>query len=205
MFLPTRQKYNEEKLLSLLKKGDMAAFSELYWKYQKAIYQNGLKLTKDVLVAEDIVQEVFISLWEKRDTIDAGRSVSGWLFVSSYNRSINALKRKLRESIAITNLSQEDIDKSEEPDKEPDISDLRLNILEEAVSHLPQQKRRVFELCKLQGMSYEEAANEMRISKHTVKEYLSDAISFIKEYVCQHPIVSIAITGDLISNFFLNL
>jgi RNA polymerase sigma-70 factor (family 1) len=203
--MSSQKKYNEEEILTLLKMGDMAAFNELYWKYQKAVYQNGFKLLKDVLLAEDIVQEVFISLWEKRDTIDVSRSVSGWLFVSSYNRSINALKRKLRESIAMNDLGQQNVDTIEEINNEPDISDLRLTILEEAVSHLPLQKRRVFELCKLQGMSYEEAAKEMSISKHTVKEYLSDAISFIKEYVRQHPIVSIAISGNLISGFFLSL
>lgn len=173
----------ETELLLRLVQNDIKAFDELYWKYQKAVYQNVLKLTKDNALAEDIVQEVFISLWEKRHTIDTSRSVSGWLFVSSYNRSVNALKKKLHESLTPVQIDQI----SDEPGIESRLEDAQINLLEKAIKELPPQKRRVFELCKLQGKTYEEAARQMNISKHTVKEYLSAAVSFIKEFVRQHP------------------
>lgn len=173
---------DEEKvLLSRLQQGEMAAFDQLYWHYQKAVYQNALKLTHDTQIAEDIVQEVFISLWEKRDSIDASRPVGGWLFVSSYNRAINALKKKLREAKAIQKMGEA------AEMNEPDLSGIQYAILEKAILTLSPQKRRVFELCKLQGRSYEEAAREMNISKHTVKEYLSSAISAIKEFAEKYP------------------
>ncbi len=187
--------YDEGKLLSQLGKDDMQAFDELYWKYQKAVYQNVYKLTRDVLIAEDIVQEVFISLWEKRNTIDANRSVAGWLFVSSYNRSINALKKKLKESKAYQSLGQE----GEDPGYDESIGEVQLNILEKAIAELSPQKRRVFEICKLQGRSYEEAATELNISKNTVKEYLSAAIGSIKEYVRQHPGLGILVIANYLS------
>jgi len=173
--------HNEEELISRLGKDDLHAFDELYWKYQKAVYQNVFKLTHDSPTAEDIVQEVFISLWEKRHSIDTGRSVGGWLFVSSYNRAINVLKKKLRETLAIKQMP------AEETESEPDLSGIQLAVLEKAIHELSPQKRKVFELCKLQGRSYEEAAKEMNISRHTVKEYLSGAISFIKEYAVKYP------------------
>ena len=160
----------------------MQAFDELYWKYQKAVYQNVYKLTRDSVIAEDIVQEVFIGLWEKRNTINTNRPVAGWLFVSSYNRSINALKKKLKESLAYRSLDQQDTNQA----YDQSVADLQLSILEKAIAELPPQKRKVFEICKLQGRSYEEAATELNISKHTVKEYLSSAISYIKEYARQH-------------------
>lgn len=169
----------------------MQAFDELYWKYQKAVYQNILKLIKDTVKSEDILQEVFIGLWEKRESIDSSRSVAGWLFVSSYNRSINALKKKLKESLAFKNFQQPDITATDEED----ISDLQLQVLENAISHLSVQKRRAFELCKMKGKSYEETASEMHISKHTVKEYLSDANTFIKDYVRQHPELKITVVA----------
>ena len=175
--------YDEGELLSRLEKGDMQAFDELYWKYQKAVYQNVYKLTRDSIIAEDIVQEVFISLWEKKSTIDTSRSVAGWLFVSSYNRSVNALKKKLKESLAYKSLDQP----GKEQEYDQAVLDMQLNVLEKAIAQLSPQKRRVFELCKLQGRSYEEAAAELKISKHTVKEYLSAAINLIKDYVRQHP------------------
>lgn len=189
----------KEQLLRLIS-GDVDAFDRIYWKYQHAVYRNALKLARGESEAEDILQEVFISLWEKREAIDPTRSVAGWLFVASYNRSVNVLKKKLRESLAIDNLSFEETD--QEAKSESEIVSLQINLLNEAISKLPKQKRRVFELCKLQGKTYEEAAHEMNISKHTVKEYLSEAIHFIKEYANQHRIISVAITFDLVSGFF---
>jgi RNA polymerase sigma-70 factor (ECF subfamily) len=176
-------KMHEKELISRMAKGDMQAFDELYWKYQKAVYYNALKLTRNSLIAEDIVQEVFVGLWEKRALIDSERSVGGWLFVSGYNRAVNELKKKLRESLAL-----KEIDTYEtEREVEPDLSVIQINILEKAIALLSPQKRKVFELCKLQGRTYEEASAEMGISKHTVKEYLSGAMASIKEYAVNYP------------------
>ena len=61
------------------------------------------------------------------------------------------------------------------------IKEMRLKELEEAIENLPTQKRKVFYLCKLKGYTYEEAARTLNISKHTVKEYLSDAVHSIKD------------------------
>lgn len=176
--MSSSKKIKEKELLFRMKNGDILAFDEIFWLYQKAVYGNALKIVRNNQLAEDIVQEVFISLWEKRESIDIERSVGGWLFVSSYNRAVNELKKKLRESLAIQQMQEKDT----EEDAEPDLSGIQLNILEKAIAQLSVQKRRVFELCKLQGRSYEEASREMGISKHTVKEYLSGAVRSIKEY-----------------------
>lgn len=176
---------NEQQLVLRLKEDNMQAFDELYWKYQKAVFQNVFKLTRDALIAEDIVQEVFITLWEKRHSLDDDRSVGGWLFVSSYNRAVNALKKKLRESLAIKKIAASDEEDATDP--EPDFTDVQLAILEKAIIQLSPQKRKVFELCKLQGKSYEEAAKALGISRHTVKEYLSASVQFIKDFVAKHP------------------
>ena len=179
----------ESELLSLLVKGDMNAFDEIYWKYQRAVYQNSVRLTRDTTSAEDITQEVFVSLWEKRQSINPEIPVAGWLFVSSYNRSVNVLRKKLRELRVVDRLSHEEIS----PETISELSELKMTILNDAITLLSLQKRKVFELCKLQGKSYEEAAMEMQISKHTVKEYLSEAMAFIKDFAREHPILDIAV------------
>ena len=92
--------HNNTKLAERLRNDDVDAFTALYWKYHVALYSNALKLTRDTQVAEDIVQEVFITLWEKRYDIDPKKDISGLLFVISYNKSINILKRKSREGVA---------------------------------------------------------------------------------------------------------
>lgn len=166
-----------------LRRGEVAAFDALYQKYHRLVYANIFKLVKEADTTEDILQEVFIALWENRLAIDAGQSVGGWLFVVSYHKSIAYLKIALRQSLVQTELVT-DIYPDEQ---EMSLKDRQLQLLEAAIQQLSPQKRRVFELCKLQGKTYEEAANELNISKHTVKEYLSLAIAGIKEYVKNHP------------------
>ena len=168
----------ELRLLVLLSKGDLAAFDKLYWHYQRAVYKNIFQLVKDQGIAEDILQEVFLTLWEKRETINIDVSLGGWLFVSSYNRSVNYLKKKLRENAAADLIRVA----FENDDKEAGIiKEMRLKELEDAIENLSPQKRKVFYLCKLKGYTYEETAKVLNISKHTVKEYLSEAMHSIKD------------------------
>jgi RNA polymerase sigma-70 factor (ECF subfamily) len=176
------------ELIERLQNDEKEAFDELYRKYHSAIYYNILKLTRDAIVSEDIVQEVFITLWEKRHDLNIEQGISGWLFVVSYNRSISYLKRKLKESLARTGL-QQNIENT--TDAENSFTNTQMSILEKAIEQLSPQKRRVFELCKLQRKTYAEAADELQISKHTVKEYLSGAVISIKNYVQQYPEYSV--------------
>jgi len=174
--------HNEKELACRLIKGDIVAFNEIYHKYFHPVYCNALKITREVPAAEDVLQEVFIALWEKRHTIDPEKSLAGWLFILCYHKSINLLRKKLRESLLYKELQAPEGDTLEEEIK----YGTQWKILENALSCLSPQRRRVFELCKLQGKTYEEAAIELRISKYTVKEYLSAAIAAIKEYSLHH-------------------
>ena len=185
---------NEEEILCRLAKGNRQAFDAIYRQYFHAVYCNALKITREVSAAEDVLQEVFIALWQKKETIETERSVGSWLFVVCYNKSVNILKKKLRESLAHQQMQQVTEDSSEETI----YYNLQWEMLEEAMAQLSPQKRKVFELCKLQGKSYEETATTLHLSKHTVKEYLSAAVSFVKEYVHQHPQSSVAVTTGLV-------
>ena len=176
------------ELITQLQNDDKQAFNELYRKYHSAIYYNILKLTRDAIVSQDIVQEVFITLWEKRHDLNIKQGISGWLFVVSYNRSISYLKKKLKESLAETAL-QRNIETGNELGNT--LANTQIGILEKAIEQLSPQKRRVFELCKLQRKTYAQAADELQISKHTVKEYLSGAVISIKNYVKQYPEYSV--------------
>src|SRR6187397_2672290 len=92
-------------LASRLRKDDINAFNTLYWEYHVAIYANALKLIKDPVIAEDIVQEVFVTVWGKRHTIDPEKDFAGWLFVISYHKTVDQLKRKLKDTLAHKNIS----------------------------------------------------------------------------------------------------
>ena len=174
----------DSELLSRLQNGEVQAFDELYWKYHRAVYANIFKLVKDSEATKDICQEVFITLWEKRSSLTISQSVAGWLFVVSYNKAVSYLKKNSK--VTITSIEKPlEMQPAEEPAF--NVKEVQLQLLEAALGHLSPQRRRVFELCKLQGKTYEEAAQEIKISKHTVKEYLSAAVCSVKEYIQSHP------------------
>ena len=172
-------------LASRLRNDDINAFNTLYWEYHAPVYANALKLIKDPVIAEDIVQEVFVTVWGKRHTIDPEQDLAGWLFVISYHKTVDQLKRKLKDALAHKKISISIEDHSILVNA--DLKEEQLSAIAKAMDQLSPQKRKVVELCKVQGRTYKKAAEEMHISKYTVKEYLSEALVSIRKYIGEHP------------------
>lgn len=167
-------------MIKRLQADDKTAFDWLYNQFSRKIYLNALKLTKNSAAAEDIVQEVFIVLWEKRSTIDPGRPLLNWIFVISYHKAVDYLKAVLKTTL----IPESSLCDMHYPAKaEAFRRERQLTLLEHAVGRLSPQQRRVVNLCKLQGRTYEYAARELSISKHTVKEHLSAAMKNIRSFV----------------------
>ena len=182
---------HDKELVDRLKNDQVRAFDLLYDKYLPDIYANTLKIVKDKIAAEDIVQEVFIALWEKRQSLRSDENVAGWLYVVSYNKSLNFLRANLKTAIkqsAYREYMEEYIEVSE-----GDNTVNQWRVLEEAIESLSPQKRKVFELCKLSRKSHQEVAEEMRLSKYTVKEYLYEAIISVKNHIRQNKEIPLAI------------
>jgi len=168
------------QLTAGLIRDDVGAFDALYHKYHNAVFANIFKLIRQQEAAEDVLQDVFTALWVNRKKIDRERSVAGWLFVVSYNKAIKYLHKAVREKILFHQETGLEIAAS--PDREIEQVEYQFSLINEAIENLPPQKKKVFTLCKLEGMTYEEAARVMGISPHTVKEYVSAASKFVKAY-----------------------
>lgn len=163
---------------------DEVAFKALFDQYHHVLFRNVMRLLSSEEEARDVVQEVFITLWEKRGGLDIERPVNGWLFTLSYNRAVNHIKMKLRRELRERSFPLA----NEVPDDSVVLADLQWTLVEKAVQQLSPQKRKVFELCRLQGKTYEAAALEMGISKHTVSEYLQQAMAFVRTYIKENPV-----------------
>lgn len=174
---------SNKELTERLIKNDIAAFNALYQKYHAAIYTNSLKLVRDKVVAEDIVQEVFISLWQNRKKLDPTQEIAGWLFVVSHNKSTTYLKRNLLNLLAQKRMV---LPVADTPYAGEALVNAQVKVLKKAIEQLSPQKRKVFELCKLQRRTYAQAAVELKLSKHTVKEYLTGSVGSIKKYIKLH-------------------
>jgi len=174
----------EIALVASLREDNIAAFDALYQMYFPGVYANILHLVREEAAAQDIVQEVFISLWEKRKLLQPGQMAGNWLFVVSYNRSLNYLRDNLRRRLKIAAIT------TDVAEPEPDewlVTSIQLDMLERAIEQLPPQRKKVFLLCKVQGKTYAEAADELQISHYTVKEHITKASRFIREYVRLQP------------------
>ncbi|NII27897.1 sigma-70 family RNA polymerase sigma factor [Pseudoflavitalea sp. X16] len=186
------------ELIARLQQHDVGAFDALYWQYHEVVYRNILKFTKDAIAAEDILQEVFIKLWEKRHTIKTEQSVAGWLFVISFNLSVNHTRKRLREQTLQKKLA------AIEPDSGMPAGIIRYEeqyqLLESAIQQLSPQKRKVVTLCKLEGKTYEEAAGELKISRNTVKEHLQAAMVNLNDYIRKKAHIYIAFFVALLND-----
>jgi RNA polymerase sigma-70 factor (ECF subfamily) len=172
----------DAELVVKLLEDDVSAFDALYWKYHQAVYRNIFKFVKEPIATEDILQEVYARLWEKRKDINAGQSVAGWLFVISFNLSVDYVRKRLREHTFHKELYNLNLEGSSWEDN-PRAYEEQYHLLEEAISQLSPKKQKIVTLCKLEGKTYDEVAEELKISRNTVKEHLSIAMTRINEYV----------------------
>ena len=168
-----------------VKAAELAQFDTVYHQFHQAVYANICKLVCEPQLAEDILQEVFISLWENRQTVNL-QDAGGWLFVVSYNKSMTFLKKKLRETSVILPDTEYLATISEEQPVDEELFQLRLTMVEEAIDHLPPRKREVFRLCRYDGKSYDEVADMLNISVVSVKDYLKQSTQFIRQYISRH-------------------
>lgn len=162
---------------------DTLVFDRIYNQYHQVIYANIFKLIKSEAIAEDILQDVFFSLWENRMKIDMQKSVGGWLFIVSYNKSLSILRKKVKEAVDYVESYDAYDDISEEIFLNEAVYESQLKILEEAVIALPPQRQKVFRLCHFEGKSQEEVAKILGLSTASVKDYLKHSKRFIREYV----------------------
>ena len=170
----------DSKLVTKMRAGDVTAFDNLYWRYYDVIYRNIVKLTKEPVAAKDILQEVFIRMWEKRNEINFEQP--NWIFTISFNLSIDYTRKRLREQA----LHKKLLVAGEQMAGSGSRYEEHYQLLKNAIEQLSPQKQKIIRLCKLEGKTYEEAAAELQISRHTVKEYLSAAMASLREYVREH-------------------
>lgn len=174
-----------DSLIIDLQQDNIEAFDALYAAWHQPVYRNICKLIHRHEIAEDLLQEVFMTLWQKRHTLDPHRPVASWLFVVSYNKAVNWLKQDLRENKLLGLLANPQTEDAPQTDLE---MDRQLAAIHQAADQLPLRKRQAFQLCRVEGRSYEEAGALLGISSETVKEYVKTSSSFIRRTIVdQHP------------------
>jgi RNA polymerase sigma-70 factor (family 1) len=161
--------YEKTLLLDAVAAGDGVAFSRIYDYYKPGVRTYVLRLVKIPELADDLVQEIFIRLWETRKTLPEVKCFSAFLFTIARNHSLNSLKAISRSNQALPELIRHfqtrRVD-DETLDKE------YLRFIQKALTSISPRSREVFRLCREQTMSYEQAATELGISRSAVKKHM---------------------------------
>jgi len=171
--------------VKFLIEGDEQAFVALYQKYHHKIYYAALKMTQSAELAQDVTQDVFLKVWERRAALDPNNNFAAYINVICRNMIIDLYKKAINEE-AVRKELQQFSDISESGLDEEDLYETYKKLLDRAIAELPPQRRLVFEMCKLKEKSYSEVARKLKISRSTVQDHIVKANKFIREYILEH-------------------
>ena len=184
-----REKTDTE-LVALLVLDNDAAFRELYVRYKNKLYYFVFHLLKSKEETNDIVQEIFIRIWESRSFINPDLSFSSFLYTMARNRILNYFRdididEKVKEILATQKAKEE-----EAIDSQIIYTEYQ-EILRNAISRLPPQRQKIFNMSRIENMSHKEIAAQLGISVNTVQEHISEELKFIKTYINKNAYKSI--------------
>lgn len=193
---------HQKTLLIRLKKGNEVAFNEIYEAYSKPMYLKILRMVRDNDTADELLQELFIKLWDGREKIDPEKSFQSFMFTVTRNLVYNYFRKVASDNSMIEQLllrgtayylNAEEILLNKEASA----------LLTNAIEQLSPQRKLVFELCKLEGKSYEEVSQILGISVPTVNSHMTKSLQSIKSYLLKHQdtgllLFSTCLAADLI-------
>lgn len=173
---------DEKRLLLLLTQSHEPAFEEIYKLYSTRLFGNIYKMVKSEPIAKEIVQEVFIKVWNNRTGIDPERSFRAYIFRIAENSVCdffrNASRVKKMQS-HILNIATEHYEHIEELLLQKENN----TVLHMAINSLPPQRKLVFRLCKLEGKSYDEVGQQLGIATSTISDHIVKANKTVREYL----------------------
>ncbi|TKC07048.1 RNA polymerase sigma factor [Pedobacter frigoris] len=167
------------QLAALLSQGDRSAYTEIFERYSRVMYVYAKNLVRDKDEAEDMVQDVFTSLWDKSPRLELKGSLSSYLYSAVRYKFINLVaKKRVRTDYA--EAFQLLIDEGDyNIDSYINEKEL-LALIEKEVAKLPEKMRKVFELSRNAGLSHNQIAQQLNLSEKTVKNHINHALKVLR-------------------------
>ena len=174
-------KHNYNLLWERVLSNDLEAFRTLFDAFYDELVSYSHRLTQQVVISEEIVQDVFVSLWERRKQIKIASSISSYLYRAVKNRTINYIKNQLPKDQATSDI---EIAADFEADSSPDENDGNLEAaLNRAIGELPEKCRVIFLLSRNEGLTHKEIAEELSLSPKTVENQIGIAIKKLRTHL----------------------
>ena len=189
--MPFEGIHNEKQLLTQVSQGDRQAFQVLYKSCYPLIQRYILLFEPSPGILDELTQDVFVRIWEKRDRLKAVESFKGYLFLVTRNVVFNFIRAlKVRQKV-------KELDES----SSPPVNDLENELLFkqyyeialEAMNKLPPGRRKVLKMSIDDGLSLDEIATELSISRSGVKKQLYAATAYVRQYLQEHGEITLAL------------
>lgn len=181
-------------MVERLKRGDLEAFDMIYDMYAGRLYAFSIRYLKSPDEAGELVQTVFLKVWEKHKRLDANLSFRSFLFTIAYNEICRSFRRKsyLRKYIgeAVRDGNRSDTS----PEDNSEFHSL-LSEVEKIIASLPEKQRKAFIMCKIDGMPAKEVAAGLGLSSGTVDNYVSSTIKTIRKMMTGESLAVILFTS----------
>lgn len=176
----------EKDILLKLRAGSSEAFETLFHKYGGKLYNFTLKLSSgNTYMAEEIVQDTFVRIWEARSFINPDKSFISYLCAIAKNRLVNEFEHQ-----TVVHIYRDYIQKSYSNVDTITEKEIDRNLLEEyidcLIEKLPPARKRIFILSRKEMLSNEEIARQLNLSENTVRNQLSNAVSFMREHLAKY-------------------
>ena len=174
-----KELHGDKFLVNQLKTGNHKAFRKLFDSYRNDLYKYSLSMVHSKTYAEEIVQDVFLKVWIKRETLNPEMSFRAYLFTITRNKTLKFLRkaannRKMREEVFYASQKNTNI-------TEHSIRDSELEIIKnKALNKLPPKRLLIFKMSRNEGKSYDAIAEELKISPHTVRNQMSKALETLR-------------------------
>jgi len=173
------EKLDDNGLVQLLQKGNVEAFDSLFEVYSQKLFGFALKYFKNEMDAEELVQEVFVKVWENRQKLKSELSFKSYLFTIALNQIRKHFNKKAT-SLRYLESLQNDPEIMENQAIQEDDYESALHQINLIIEQMPPRRREIFMKSKLEGKSSKEIAAELSISSGTVDNQVSEALRFIR-------------------------
>jgi len=171
--------FTDLELLERVQKGDEKSFELLFRTYYNSLCLFAHKILKDKEIAEEIVQDIYYYVWEKRETLELTTSVKSYLFKSVYNNSLKYIRHQ-----KIVKNYESKVGNEGQPfelqDNHAEIGEI-IHIIKFTLDQVPDRTREIFELNRNEGLKYHEISDKLGISIKTVEAHMSSILKLFRE------------------------
>ncbi|NOZ45345.1 MAG: RNA polymerase sigma-70 factor [Chlorobi bacterium] len=168
---------NKKHLTSNL---DEPQFEKIFKTHFQSLCYYANTFLKDLDNAKEIVHDVFINFWEKREKIDINKPIKAYLYTSVHNRCLNYIRDHKKFNYSIERIEDLNVNSAIEQSDTLIVEEIKQKI-NEILEMLPEKARKIFELSRFEGLKYQEIADELGISVKTVEANMSKALKLFRE------------------------